>query len=159
MRRRTVLRETAGLGVLGLTGCVGLPGSDRADSPTNGSTPSPTATVGQCSVANRSLTVQDRLCGSDDDSATVTVDGRVVTITGTAVTPNPCYDARLGTTTCEADTLRVNVETVEANGGDPCVSCLGNIEYEAELQVEGDRPDRVVVAHDGERITDHTPDR
>jgi len=103
-------------------------------------------------VGDTSIEVTDAGCASqDEDEAAVGTEGETVVVTGTVITPNPCYEVGFRSVTITDGELQIVVEATPADDG-ACVQCVGAIDYEARVTLEEALPDRVVVEHatDGE---------
>lgn len=148
MQRRQLLWRLGVLGTVGLAGCTSTPTDDSA---------SPTDTPAAVDVADRSIETVGSDCRTGErDAHDIQTDERAhtVTITGTLITPTPCYDAVLSTVEYEADedTLVVVVDT-ESTADDACVTCLGAVEYEATIEFTTALPGSVDVRHAGQPAT------
>ncbi|MFB6105216.1 MAG: hypothetical protein ABEJ57_09105 [Halobacteriaceae archaeon] len=98
-------------------------------------------------VGETTLQVTDAGCATQrGDTATVTTDGERVVVTGTVITPTPCYDLAFRPVTIGDGALRIVVEATESDQA-VCAECLGGIAYEAEVTLEHAVPARVVVEH------------
>lgn len=97
-------------------------------------------------VATSSFAAEDGTCGSRDD-ASVSVDGRTVTVAGRLAAPDPCHGAELaGGRWDEArETLTLTVAATEPDA-DECVQCVGEVPYEATVTF-ADVPPACVVEH------------
>jgi hypothetical protein len=164
MERRQFLRRTTAVGALGLAGCIsdenddpsGTGGADGGDgdTPTETAPPTemPTATPETVSVADRSIETVDSGChsgGESGHSVQESEDSQTVTISGTIVTPTPCYEATFETLEydADADTLTVVVGSDPDDSG-ACIECVGAVDYEATVSFEGGLPGSVDVSHD-----------
>jgi hypothetical protein len=151
MRRRTAVRRTAALGVVGFAGCARDFDGQQEPSTFPGTRESPTTLRGEPSfqVHERNETGDEDLVGSatvvfDADGPTVTVEGQIIGTDGcsTAVLDAATYDAG-------ADELQVTVATRRAtDAGDVCTQPLMAIDYTAGIEFDGGLPGRVEVAHD-----------
>ncbi|WP_226042007.1 hypothetical protein [Natrinema sp. DC36] len=111
-------------------------------------------------VADASLEVGERECagGTDEDGATVEFADETVIVDGDITTPTPCHGLSLAET--EYDERRGVLAITVAVGeqeSDTCTDCLGTVDYEARIDLEGRYPERVEVHHEtgdeGQRIT------
>jgi hypothetical protein len=92
--------------------------------------------------------------GDGAASASVSVDGSSAAVTGVIVGDNGCYAAALDAVIVEDDTLVVAVESYEdALPGGGCSGALVFLEYEATVELRGDRPEAVRVDHDDHHVT------
>lgn len=168
MHRRTLL-AALGAGAAALAGCTADPrdggdengGGDGAGdgddgspttTPTATATPTPTATP---SLAGADFEAEDPECGSGTDEVDVAFEGDRIVVSGTASGADACHAARLAGTEYDGDALTVRVESYvpESKQDAMCAQCLVDIRYTGTVRFEGDLPGRVVVAHDGERVT------
>ena len=155
MKRRTLLRRSAALGAIAVAGCTGDGdtgngnGNGNGDgTPTGSPTGTPTGFSGFGDYSTRTTNT-----GCDDGSAgtaAVAFDAEEIrlTITGIIESPTPCYEASFEGVKYDSDTdeLRVTI-AAEADGSDVCMECVGAIEYETTLNLEGGFPGTVVVKH------------
>ncbi|MFA9416924.1 hypothetical protein [Natrinema sp. HArc-T2] len=101
-------------------------------------------------IAETSLEIGAQDCTDrTDGNATVAFADEAVVVTGRITTPTPCYEPSLADTVYEdgRDVLTVVVDSGEQTD-DACASCLGVVEYEAAIDLEGRYPDRVEVRHE-----------
>ncbi|WP_408958310.1 hypothetical protein [Natrinema sp. 74] len=84
----------------------------------------------------------------DDDSATVEFANEAVAVAGQITTPTPCYEPSIADATYDEadDALVLTVDSGEQSAAG-CVDCLGVVDYEARIELEGRYPGRVVVHH------------
>lgn len=88
-----------------------------------------------------------------EEAASVTVEDRMVTVTGTIVGNNSCYTARLDETTVEEGRLVVRIASYEdADANEGCADALIGITYEASVEFESEPPTSVRVEHNGEPV-------
>lgn len=153
MRRRAFLGAATPLVGGLLAGCVGSGGpTDTSPTATATDTDSPAP-----SLAATSFSVRSNECGETGDSVRLeAVEGGEVTLAGRIDGPDTCHTARLADASVSADgaTLAVDVESYvpESTATKACGPCIVEIRYAATLTVEGGRPDRAVVSHDGEVV-------
>ncbi|WP_435345133.1 hypothetical protein [Haloarchaeobius sp. HRN-SO-5] len=104
--------------------------------------PDPVTSAGSMGVASGGCT------DLDEHDATVTYNEGAVEVDGALLTPSPCYAARVAETRydAETDTFHVAVEASEESGK-TCMSCLGEVSYQASYLFERDLPGHVVVTH------------
>jgi hypothetical protein len=164
MRRRTLL-AAIGAGVAALAGCTGdPPGGGNGDtgepSPTRTltETPSPTPTPTETptpSPAGSDFEASEAECGNGTDEAAVAFESDRVRVEGTASGADACHTVRLAGIEYEDGTLTVGVESYvpESEQDAMCAQCLVDVPYAATVRFDGGLPDRVVVVHDGERVT------
>lgn len=156
--RRTVLLSTAALGAAGLAGCVGDSNGDDGenaeggngegenggdDTAENGDSGNGDDGSGDGDGTSGDRTVDSSItietvntdC-AQDDSDTVSVDWGedAITVQGTSPAPNPCHEAVLEDGTVEEGSFTLVVDV--ANEGGACQGCLGEVEYEATIDVE-----------------------
>jgi hypothetical protein len=92
--------------------------------------------------------------GDGSESASVSVDGLSVTVTGVVVGANGCYTAALDEVTVDGDTLVVAIESYEdAPPGGGCSGALVFLEYAATVELRGEPPAAVRVDHDDHHVT------
>lgn len=105
------------------------------------------------SVRGRSLRIADTGCWTDGEteSASVTFGDGALDVTGTVRVPSPDYGLAVAGVEWDLvdgpSTLAVTVATTEAGQVGGGVQCVGAIDYEATLAVDGGLPERVVVRH------------
>lgn len=174
MNRRSLLRGAIPATVGLLAGCTGggsvpdsptdstdtSPPSTAGNSPTPSETDSPNSTdspvVGESELVDRSFIIENNECGSPGNSASATIDGDTIIVTGTIDGSDTCHTARLGRASISDDgeTLTVGVEAYvpESTATKACGQCIVEIDYRSTFAFEGGRPGRVVVAHDGAQV-------
>jgi len=92
--------------------------------------------------------------GDGAESASVSVGGPSVAVTGTAVGNDGCYTAALDEVTVDGDTLVVAVESyADAPPDGGCSGALVFLEYEAAVELRGEPPEAVRVDHDDRHVT------
>ncbi|RZV10560.1 hypothetical protein BDK88_1729 [Natrinema hispanicum] len=106
-------------------------------------------------VTDTSLERKAQDCASETDgTATVAFTDEAVVVTGRIPTPTPCYEPSLADVTYDdgRDVLTVVVDSGEQTA-DSCADCLGIVDYEATIDLDGRYPGRVAVRHEtrGER--------
>lgn len=165
MRRRTVLFGSASLLVL-LAGCIddvadGGSSDDDGDGYVDGvgDTDDETDADGedgqgdQGVVREMNIEIHSVDTGDVEESASVSIEGQTVRVTGTIRGANTCYTARIDEVNVEDSTLFVAIESYEdVEEGEGCRDAEVGIEYEAVVEVDGDPPSTVRVEHDGEEI-------
>lgn len=142
MRRRTVVRRTAAIGVAAVAGCMG-------GEPTAGtSTDVPVSIKG-----DPRFTVHDRSGGDGEETATVVFDAEkpAVTVEGIIVGKNGCMTAVLesaeyGTTDDEL-VITVGTRHVTDAGERLCTQPLVDISYTAGVAFNNGLPGAVEVIH------------
>jgi hypothetical protein len=158
MQRRTLLRRAVAVGAVGLAGC-GTQTTD-AGSPTS---PTPATSAGERSpttaepdslaVTDRSISTVGSDCRSDHEpGASIAIPGgEAVTFRGQVTEDNPCYQVRIAGVSHDeaADRLTVDLETVSTQRA--CTMCLGIVEFEGRIDVEGPSPTAVTLRH-GETV-------
>jgi hypothetical protein len=103
-------------------------------------------------VSEASLETGEVTCGVGSSAATVSVDGGTVTVEGSLTGSDGCARARLGEARYADGTLTVAVESDRDPGG-ICKDCIVDVSYTAVVRMDA-APERVVVTHDGETITE-----
>ncbi|WP_255196114.1 hypothetical protein [Halorarius litoreus] len=178
MRRRTLLRGTAGASLGLFAGCTGSgPGVDGTDEPTDPSTdatPTPTLSATPCQpkITSTALAVESVVCGIGENAADASVsptgdatpdaDGNpptyTVTVTGTIRGSDTCHRARLvdAEPASDEDTLRVVVESYvpQSNETVACGECIVDIDYEATVELACDYYGVVAVVHNDEQVAE-----
>lgn len=160
VKRRTLL-QFAGAGSVGLlAGCTANGTGDdtgtETDSPTDSPSPSPSPSPDPGTIESTSFTVTKNECGTGQNSAEGRVEGSTVTVTGVIDGSDTCHTARLENAAVDDGTLTVAVVAyVPTDKEDAmCGECIVDIAYEATVGFDGGPPDRAVVTHDGERVTE-----
>lgn len=140
VRRRRLLALAAG--TVAVAGCVGeaAPSGDdedhRIDPPT---------------IGDDTIYTTGADCGTDE-YATVEFGDTTVQIAGHITAPNPCHDAVLTAVELDGGRLVVVVD-VTPTDQDVCIECVGEIGYEATIEVTpADRLREVEVKH-GSRVS------
>ncbi|MDS0477857.1 hypothetical protein [Natrinema sp. 1APR25-10V2] len=102
-------------------------------------------------VAERSIETLEQNCAdeADDDDATVAFEDEAVIVDGSITTPTPCYEPSIAEATHDErrDALEITVASGEQSAAS-CADCLGVVDYEARLELEGRYPGHVVVRHE-----------
>lgn len=102
-------------------------------------------------VAAKSIGTVEQSCAgeSDDDGATVGFEDEAVIVDGQITTPTPCYEPSIAEATYDErrDVLAITVDSGDQSAAG-CVDCLGVVDYEARVELEGRYPGRVVVRHE-----------
>ncbi|MFC4437769.1 MULTISPECIES: hypothetical protein [Natrialbaceae] len=139
MRRRELLVRTAGgFGGIVTFGSGGAGGASISRSPD------------EPDARDRLIERRDQRCvGDEEDEATIRFADECVVVEGLIRTPTPCHPLELEDASFDpaddALVVRVGVgrpdETI-------CVQCLGIVEYEARIGLDGRSPDRVEVVHE-----------
>lgn len=152
MRRRELLARTAGgFGGIATFGNSGIEGAPIRQF------------TGESERDEQSIERRGQRCASDeDDEATVRFTDEGVVVEGLIRTPTPCHELELESVSCDPDrdalTVLVGVGRQEET---ICVQCLGVVEYEARIDLDGRSPDRVEVVHErhDETVGVETADR
>ena len=86
-------------------------------------------------------------CGTTNTATVSAADG-VIGVTGRISAPQPCYQVSLESVRYDSadETLFVIIATNEPADG-VCVSCLGEIPYEAQIELDNDYPRTVSIQH------------
>ncbi|ELZ27619.1 hypothetical protein C475_06855 [Halosimplex carlsbadense 2-9-1] len=141
------------------------PSATPSESPvdTASETPDSEPSATPSGVADSSLAVTDRGCGTETDDASVAFDenGGTVTVTGTTWGIDTCHTAVLSYVRLDDGALTVAVGSESESGTDTaCGQCITEIDYEATVALDSALPREVVVvhAHGGEdtRVTSAT---
>jgi len=101
-------------------------------------------------VTDTSLEIKAQDCTSGTDgTATVAFADEAVVVTGQIITPTPCYEPSLADVTYDdrRDVLTVVVDSGEQTA-DSCADCLGVVDYEATIDLDGRYPGHVEVRHE-----------
>lgn len=171
MKRRTILRRGGALGALALAGCVATDGGDQGDPTTTDPTETPTTTptetptetptVDPVGVVDRSISTVANDCHRGDTGTSVSVsidaDTGRVTVTGTMKTPTPCYQATLRTVAWDGDAETLAIDVSATSTGEPCIECVGAVDYRATVTMKGVLPETVEISHDGSPVETSEP--
>jgi hypothetical protein len=172
MKRRVLLKRMAALGSAGaVAGCLGESngpggggtedggddGGDGGDAtptetPTATPTETPTSTPTETptpTVASEAIETEATDCLTGDQTAAVAFEADAVVVDGSIQSPDPCHEATLETVAYDPDADRLTVGVGVADEGGACQSCLGVVEYRAEIDFEGALPGHVTVEHVG----------
>lgn len=106
----------------------------------------------QATVTDSTVETIDADCGEGDDAA-AEFGSESVTVTGAIEAPNPCHTATVEEATIDTGTLTA-VVGLEETDDEVCTECVGLVEYEASIEVDGiGGVDEIVVSHvaDGTR--------
>ncbi|WP_254764221.1 hypothetical protein [Natrinema marinum] len=107
-------------------------------------------------IAGDSIETVAQSCANerDGDSATVDFAAESVVVAGQLTTPTPCYEPSIAEVSYDErrDALALVVASGEQSAAG-CVDCLGVVDYDARLELEGRYPGHVVLFHEsrGER--------
>lgn len=125
-------------------------GSDEDDDRSD-STGSATELTGR-RVETRS---QDCLEGDSEVSrAAVTREDSETIVNGAAQTSNPCHEAAFERVAYDADAGVLTVNLTFESTESICKQCVGVVEYRCVFEFAGGLPERVVVRHDGQPVTE-----
>lgn len=96
-----------------------------------------------------SIETDDAHCADPDpDVATASYGDGAVTVDGRIQAPTPCHEAVLTAVEFDGVTLTVSVSVESSLADDEsCIECVGDIGYEATVQVDTS-PATVVINHD-----------
>jgi hypothetical protein len=112
--------------------------------------------AGDLLVSSTDFTVTNKELGDTDGEASVTFEPDTVVVTGTIPGSDSCATATLESASYnpDRDLLSVAVVTVqeETEGTPACEPAFHDIDYRAEIGVDGDLPGTVVVTHDGGEV-------
>ncbi len=126
-------------------------GSDKDEDDRSNSTESATELTGR-RVETRS---QDCLEGDSEVSrAAVTREGSETIVDGAAQTPDPCHEAAFERVAYDADAGVLTVDLTFESTKSICKQCVGVVEYRCVFEFAGGLPERVVVRHDGQPVTE-----
>lgn len=110
-----------------------------------------TASCPEPTVTDHSLERGEQDCagGGDEDEAAVAFTDETVVVEGAIRTPTPCHELEIESATYDADreVLEVTVAVGEQADG-ICVQCIGVVEYEARIDLDGRYPGHAEVVHD-----------
>lgn len=128
------------------------PSATPSDSPedTASETPDSEPSATPSGVADSSLAVTDRGCGTETDEASVAFDanGGTVTVTGTTWGNDTCHTAVLSDVRLDDGTLTVVVGSESDAATDTaCGQCITEIDYEATVELDSALPREVAVVH------------
>lgn len=107
-------------------------------------------------VTDTTFQSQDGECGQRH-AATVSVSDKTVSIAGQVAVPQPCYEAMLESASYDTatETLTVTV-AVGSRTRNICVNCIGEVPYEADIELQHGYPQNILVQHresNGEVVT------
>ncbi|MEF8785756.1 MAG: hypothetical protein V5A45_07460 [Haloarculaceae archaeon] len=155
MDRRKFLRRSSALGAITLAGCM-ADANDNAN--TGNGTPTPDESESDdISIVDSSVERTDSGCSSGEDpTATVSIDpeSNAVTFSGHVVTGTPCHDIELSRATYNHDDGRLTVDLGTERADKTCVDCVGRIDFDGTVDLDGGVPSRVVVSHDDAVLAD-----
>lgn len=153
MDRRKFLRQSSALGALTLAGCIA---DDNAA--TGGGTPTPDDTTTATDlIVDATVERTDSGCSSGEEAtATVSPDeaASAVTFSGHLVTGTPCHDVGISRTTYSHDDDRLVIDLGTERAETECADCVGWIDFEGTVDLDGDIPSRVIVSHDNSTLAD-----
>lgn len=141
-----------GSGGDGNDGDAGEDGSDATTTATPTETPTSTPTEEPTpTVASEAIETEETDCMSEDQQrASVSFESDGITVDGAIQSPDPCHEATLETVAYDPDVDRLAVGVgVEDAADDACQTCLGIVQYEAEIGFESALPGHVTVEHVG----------
>lgn len=101
-------------------------------------------------VSDATIETTDAACGTgEDDRVEADEDGSQIRIIGTRPSPNPCHRATLEEATVVDRALRLSIDVEsDLDEGKSCVECVGQLEYDVTVALEGAAlVDRVAVSH------------
>jgi len=154
----------------GVAGCLGDGGSSGGDGsdggeddttatetpteePTATPTEKPTTTPTEApmpTVTNETIETGLTDCMTGDQRASVSFEADRVVVNGAIQSPNPCHEAALESVEYDPDGDRLTVGVgVEDTGEGACQSCLGMVQYTAEIGFDVALPGHVTVEHVG----------
>jgi len=142
MERRTYLS-----GVAAAAGS--LAGCTNRGVPTDGPTPSPSATPSPPQVNDRSFEKRERC--EERGAATIAVEENTVVVEGCIVGTDGCQRPVLDCASCDADgdELLARVTTEAPSDADACTQQLVDLPYTATVTFENGLPGTTMVIHDG----------
>lgn len=164
--RRSILRLSGvALGV-GSAGCIDVPvrgnGSDDSINDDIADQTDDQDTDDMNDATSDGNTIRDvhfaviDVTGSDYElEATATFEDDRVAISGTISGNNSCYTARIGAVGVVDDSVTVDIESFDDAAADEvCLEVLVGISYEVAIIFDGDTPERAIVRHNGEVVTE-----
>lgn len=126
-------------------------GSDKDNDDRSDSTESATELTGR-RVETRS---QNCLEGDSEVSrAAVTREGSETIVDGAVQTPDPCHEAAFERVAYDADAGVLTVDLTFESTKSICKQCVGVVEYRCVFEFAGGLPERVIVRHDGQPVTE-----
>jgi hypothetical protein len=172
MKRRSLLKGTGALAAAALAGCLGNGGGAGTDDPTDTSpeettqddepteaptetpTEDPTTTPPAVSVGDTSIETLSTGCGGGDSAGTaeLVADGPRVEFSGALVTSDPCHEATVEEAKYDSDSGALTVVLGAEPTEEVCTDCVGAVEFEGAVALEGGLPDRAVLEYDGSVI-------
>jgi hypothetical protein len=174
MKRRTILRRASALGLVATAGCLSgaTPGTDSNDDRNESGedqsgddrTESGDDAPETKAVADATVETVATRCASDEaPTGTVSVDeaATAVTFSGVLTAGTPCHEVVVDDTEyhdeydAEGDRLGIVLATDPV--GEACVECVGALEYEGSVSLEGELPADAYVAH-GDAVLASTDD-
>lgn len=118
---------------------------DESDAPDDDSFTSSSAESG---VKLESVETLDTSCADTETTVAASVEDSKLSITGTTQAPNPCHAATVPDITAAGDELQVVVDVESTlDEGDVCQECLGQVTYEAGIDLADAEFDSVTVEH------------
>lgn len=101
-------------------------------------------------ITDTSLEILEQDCTNrTEGSATIEFADEAVVVSGQIITPTPCHEPSIADAAYDddRDVLTLIVDSGEQSS-EVCADCLGVVDYEARLDLEGRYPDRVEVGHE-----------
>lgn len=148
MDRRTFLRRSSALGAITLAGCM-ADANDNAN--TGNGTPTPDESeADDISIADSSVEQTDSGCSSGEDptaSVSIYPESNAVTFSGHVVAGTPCHDIAISRATYNHDDGRLTVDLSTERADKPCVDCVGRIDFDGSVDLDGGVPSRVIISH------------
>jgi len=100
------------------------------------------------SPPTRSIEIVETGClSTDSGSASLRSTNQTLVIEGSIRAPNPCFDVDIASIEEEADATTITIESTAPASTQPCVSCIGEISYEATVGFSDDVPEPIRVVH------------
>lgn len=151
LTRRKLLGATGAAAATGLAGCLDSFVDNDSDGGTGNDGGGDDDGSVEPRVVNYSTTTTNTGCASDD-TGTVSVEktDNGVRVTGAMEASTPCHEAVVDSATIDGEDLAIAMVTEDNSGDEICEQCLGKIEYETTVDLEGrDALTQATVTHDG----------
>jgi hypothetical protein len=98
-------------------------------------------------VSTVSLTTVTTDCGETDADQFDAELGETVTITGTLSASSPCHEAVFSELTLDGDELGVTIDVKDTAGETGCLTCIGEVTYEATIELDGVEATTATLTH------------
>jgi hypothetical protein len=153
MDRRRVLRDCGLIAVASVAGCLDTDfetASNGLDEDEDGAEGNEEDEAGPEIETNFETIATD--CGTGENRAEITTDGKTVLIEGVIDGRNGCYSAELSRTSIDDDQLRIEVESYDNSEDELCTQCLTDVVYEARISIDSNHVSEIIVEHDGSSV-------